>query len=92
MLARDDHVIALILSWRGTSLPDVGGGLFELTVGQVTVVEHGKFVSVDEYDPGDREAMLARFAELSGAPAALPGRVTGAAAEKDRSASSVPPS
>ena len=66
VLACDDHVMALILSWRGTSLPDVGGGPFELTVGHVTLVEDGRFVRVDQYEPGDRAAMLGRYAELGG--------------------------
>jgi ketosteroid isomerase-like protein/tetratricopeptide (TPR) repeat protein len=69
VLARDDRVMALILTWRGTSLPDVGGGPFELTVGHVTLVEDGRFVRVDQYEPGDRDAILARYVELGGAVA-----------------------
>jgi hypothetical protein len=66
VLARDGNVTALIISWRGTSSQDTGGGAFELTVGNVSVIRNGKFVRAEQFDPDDRKAILARFAELSG--------------------------
>ncbi|MFZ0042433.1 MAG: nuclear transport factor 2 family protein [Solirubrobacteraceae bacterium] len=74
VLACDDRVIAMRQCFRGHALD--GGGELELHLGRVAVVEQGRLVSVDQYEAGDDEAMLARFAELSrgGPPAALGAR------------------
>jgi hypothetical protein len=60
----DDRVVALRASWIGHAADGGGGGAW--SVGLVRVVEDGRAVSVDQYDADDREAMLARFAELAG--------------------------
>ncbi len=64
VLACDDRVIAFVCSWRGHTL--TGGGELEMQFGTVMVIEHGQGVSADQYDPGERQAMLARYAELGG--------------------------
>jgi hypothetical protein len=63
VLAASDGAIALVIDWRGT-VP-FGGGEFLVSVGVVNAVESGQFVTYDQYEPESREAMLARFAELS---------------------------
>ena len=64
VLACDERVIAQISSWRGHALD--GGGEAEVQQGIVAVVEDGQLVRADQYDPGDRATMLARFAQLGG--------------------------
>ncbi len=69
MLAGDDRVMALRGAWRGTARD--GGGEFELAWGMVCVIEDGRRVSDDIYEPDDRQAMIARYAELGGGLGAL---------------------
>jgi len=64
VLACDESVIAMRMTYLGSSRD--GGGQFALPVGLVSVVEAGRCVTADQYDHDDREAMLSRFAELSG--------------------------
>ena len=71
VLACDERVIAVRVTWRGHGLD--GGGEAELTMGIVNVVEHGLLVSTDQYDYDDDAALLARYAELGGARDALAG-------------------
>ena len=63
VLACDERVIAVRGTWCG---PGLKAGPFEAPAGAVTVVEDGRWTSHDIYDPDDRDAMLARYAELSG--------------------------
>ncbi len=63
VLACDERIIALRIAWRGHALES--GGATDLQVGMVGVLERGRLVRVDQYDPAEREAMLARFTELS---------------------------
>jgi class 3 adenylate cyclase/ketosteroid isomerase-like protein/predicted ester cyclase len=65
VLACDERVIAVRVLYRGTALD--GGGAVELAMGQVVAVRDDRIVSGDQYDSDDRDGMLARFAELSGA-------------------------
>ena len=71
VLACDERVIAVRVTWRGHGLD--GGGEAELAMGIVNVVEDGLLVSTDQYDHDDDAAMLARYAELGGARDALVG-------------------
>ena len=64
MLACDDRVIAVTVTWRGIAADT--GGAFALPVGNVSVIEAGHNVSQEQFDPGDRDALLARYAELGG--------------------------
>ena len=64
VLACDDRVIALRHTWHGSSVE--GGGETAVPVGVVAVVESGRVVSYDQYEPEDRDAMLACYAELGG--------------------------
>jgi ketosteroid isomerase-like protein len=64
VLACDDRVIAMRIAWVGSSLE--GGGKLELPVGVVCAIEGGQFTTYDQYEPDDTEAMVARYAELSG--------------------------
>jgi ketosteroid isomerase-like protein len=65
VLACDDRVIAMLWTWRASTSTD-GGGAIEIPVGRVAIVDNGKFVRIDQYDPDDRAAMMARYAELGG--------------------------
>ncbi len=69
VIACDERVMAHLVAWRGTARD--GGGVFEAPVGFVSVKESGREVSVDQYDPDDRQAMIARYVELGGGLAAL---------------------
>jgi ketosteroid isomerase-like protein len=69
VLACDDRVIAISYAIRGTSTD--GGDAFEISIGLVSVIEDGLLVRQDIYEPGDRQAMIARYAELGGGLAAL---------------------
>jgi hypothetical protein len=64
LLACDERVIALLGCVRGTAPDD--GREFELRFGAVDVVEDGLVVSVELYDPDERQAMLARYGALGG--------------------------
>jgi len=63
VIACDEHVIAMRYTWRGHGLK---AGEVALSVGAVTVIEDGLWVSLDLYEPDDDQAMLARYAELGG--------------------------
>ncbi len=63
VIACDDRVIAVGVRYHGHSVD--GTGEFELLTAYVVLVENGLWQSVDQYEPDDRETMLARFAELS---------------------------
>jgi ketosteroid isomerase-like protein len=63
VLAVSERVLAMRIRWVGHGSR---AGAFEVPVGQVVLVEDGRLVSVDQYDPDDRAAMLARCAELDG--------------------------
>jgi len=65
VLAARDGAAALRVAWRGRSA-DTGGEL-ESPLGWVARVDGERMTSLDFYEPDDREAMLARFAELTGA-------------------------
>jgi ketosteroid isomerase-like protein len=64
VLACDDRVIAICCAFRGHSAD--GGGAFEIAIGLVYVVEDALLCRADRYEYEDREAMLARFTELTG--------------------------
>ncbi len=64
VLACDERVIALRLTYRGHASD--GAGELAIEVGHVTLVENGLTVSIDQYEPDDVQAMIARFAELGG--------------------------
>ena len=63
VLACDDRVIAVILVLHGKHR--AGGGSFEIPAGVVVLAKDGHGIHDDVYAPEDREAMLARYAELS---------------------------
>jgi ketosteroid isomerase-like protein len=67
VLACDARVIALRFTWHGLAGGTIGGGDFAVGVGQVNVIEDGIWRSCDQYDTNDREAMLVRYRELTGA-------------------------
>jgi hypothetical protein len=64
VLACDDRVIALTVSYNGRSQ----GGLGEFTYisGYVAEIEDGLWVSTSEFEHDDDEAMLARYRALGG--------------------------
>lgn len=64
VLACDDRVIALTVSYNGRSQ----GGLGEFTYisGYVAEIERGLWVSTSEFEHDDVEAMLARYRALGG--------------------------
>ena len=64
VLACDDQVIAARCTWYGKGIK---AGDFAVSWGFVSVIKDGQNLGLDVYDADDRDAMLARFAELSGA-------------------------
>ena len=66
VLAVGEHAIAMLARWTGHTSPEAGGGEFAVPLGRVTTVVDGRITSIDQYEPEDREAMLARFDELEG--------------------------
>jgi hypothetical protein len=64
VLACDDRLVAFTMTWRGSGAD--GGGELALPIGNVYVVEGGRVAHLDQYDPDDRRAMIARYAELGG--------------------------
>jgi ketosteroid isomerase-like protein len=64
VLACDDRVIALRVTWRGSALD--GGGELAFPHGVVSVLESGRNLSWDQYEHDDREAILDRYTELGG--------------------------
>ncbi len=67
VIAADDRVFAGICTYRGTAARAAGGGPFEYSVGMVSCNEAGVGVTDDWYEPGDRDAILARFTDFSNA-------------------------
>ena len=63
VLACDEWVIAHRGRYVGHG---EDGGAAEIPVGYVIVVDDGRIVRQEMFDPDDREAILARFAELGG--------------------------
>jgi hypothetical protein len=63
VVACDDRVIALTWIMHGRHRD--GRGTFEIRVDDVMVIENGLLHCTDMYGPNDRDAMLARFAELT---------------------------
>jgi hypothetical protein len=66
VLACDDRVIALTCTLRGRG--NDGNGVFEIPFGAVATMENGLRTGEYQYRPEDRDAILARFAELSREP------------------------
>jgi len=64
VLACDHQVLAVSFTARGTN--GVGGGPAEIAFGAVLVIQDGSITKVDHYEHDDRQAMLARYAELGG--------------------------
>lgn len=64
VLACDDRVCAVRVQFRGMGRGPYG--LMEIAMGIVTVHEHGGPVIWEQFDPDDRKAMLARYAEVGG--------------------------
>jgi ketosteroid isomerase-like protein len=65
VLAVSDRAIAMVVGWVGHGGEEMGGGEFAAWMGRVTTVIDGRIVQVDQYEPEDRDAMLARFEELN---------------------------
>jgi class 3 adenylate cyclase/ketosteroid isomerase-like protein/tetratricopeptide (TPR) repeat protein len=61
--AADDHVVVTLQAWRGQGLK---AAEHETRAGAVHLIRDGRWAGVEFYEPDDREAMLARFAELAG--------------------------
>jgi hypothetical protein len=61
LLDCDERTIAMLAAVRGTA-PE--SGAFEVAFGAVDVVEDGRFVRIELFDPDDRDAMLTRYREL----------------------------
>jgi class 3 adenylate cyclase/ketosteroid isomerase-like protein/tetratricopeptide (TPR) repeat protein len=72
VLAVGEFTIALLVSWTGRMSDDTGGGEFSLEAGQVLTLGDGAITSIEQYDPADREAILARFRELCAASPSPP--------------------
>ncbi len=66
VLACDDQAIALSITWQGMASAEIGGGEWAVSPGVVAVVEGGVAVRWEQYESDDRDAMLARYAELGG--------------------------
>lgn len=69
VLACDDRVLAVAISWRGRG---VKAGELALPMIWVIVVENDLLVGTDQYDPEHQADALARFAELSTSGQATP--------------------
>jgi tetratricopeptide (TPR) repeat protein len=69
VLACDERVIALHMTWRGDA-PDLGGEM-AVSAGCVNIVEEQLCVRTELYAVDEREAMLARYAELRRPPTTL---------------------
>jgi ketosteroid isomerase-like protein len=69
VLAADQRVVAALARYIGHAR-DAQGGEFSVDVGVVCVFDDGRVASVDQYEPENREAMLARYTELT-APGSL---------------------
>jgi hypothetical protein len=63
VVACDDRVIALRITWRGDAAP--GGGEAAVLYGAVAVVEDARMIRIELFEHDDRAAILARYAELA---------------------------
>ncbi len=66
VIARDERVVALEATYRGTAAADTGGGEFELRFVMVTVVEDGLARRTELFAPEHVIAIMARWRELHG--------------------------
>jgi SnoaL-like domain len=64
VLACDDRVIALTVSYKGRG--QGGLGEFSYISGYVAVIEDGRWVSTSEFEHDDEDAILARYRALGG--------------------------
>jgi hypothetical protein len=64
VLACDDRVIALTVTYKGRAQGGVGE--FNYVSGYVAVIEQGLWASTSEFEHDDRDALLARYRELGG--------------------------
>jgi hypothetical protein len=64
VLACDDRVIALTVSYKGRG--QGGLGEFAYISGYVAVIEDGRWVSTSEFEHDDEETILARYRALGG--------------------------
>jgi hypothetical protein len=64
VLGSNDRVIAARVAYRGRSKD--GDHELLLRVASVSVIESGLRISADLYDPGQRQAVLGRYVELTG--------------------------
>src|SRR5207302_1638811 len=64
VLECDDQLIALQIAYRGTAGEQ--DSEIEVPLGVVALVQDGLMLRADTFAPEDREAVRARFAELSG--------------------------
>jgi ketosteroid isomerase-like protein/limonene-1,2-epoxide hydrolase len=62
VLACDDRIVAARVAVRGEG---VKAGPLEVPVGGIYVFDDQQWISVEFYEPDDRDAILARFAELT---------------------------
>jgi ketosteroid isomerase-like protein len=69
VIASDERVIAYVNTRRGSAT--IGGGPAALSMGLVQVWDDGLIISSDLYEPDDRQAMIARYAELGGGTSKL---------------------
>jgi ketosteroid isomerase-like protein len=60
LVAADGDVTAGRQIWTGT----FEGGPIEIAIGQVLVVHDGRYTSIENFDPDDEDAMLARYEAL----------------------------
>ena len=67
ILALDENTIANTATFRGPAKTEGGGGPFELSIAHVARVQDGRYVESHSFDPDDREALMACFAQLAGA-------------------------
>jgi class 3 adenylate cyclase/ketosteroid isomerase-like protein len=66
VVASDDHMIIWRLRFRGEADPSMGGGQWEMRMGNVVMTEDGHAVSSDRYEYDDDDALWARYYELGG--------------------------
>jgi ketosteroid isomerase-like protein len=64
MIACDDTVMAVATTGHGTAAE--GGGALAQSMGYIVEVRDGRMARVEIYQPEDRTAMVARYAELGG--------------------------
>ena len=64
VLACDDRVLVLSATLRSTAAE--GGGEFATPCGYLFVVAEGRVQRLEQFEPDDRQKMIARYAELGG--------------------------